>query len=103
MASLTRIASVFSALGNKRRLELLDVIEKGISNPSEIARKMGIPRSTVEKHLRVLLNAGLVEKVPSLSPKGRLRLYYSIMDVTNILLEAVEKNVKITDGDHSNQ
>ncbi len=95
MASLTRLAMIFSALGNERRLHLLNAIEKGISNPGELAKHMELPRSTVEKHIRVLLRAELVEKVPGLGSEGQLRVSYNIRDITRNLLEEAKKNLNI--------
>ncbi|MFX0095810.1 MAG: ArsR/SmtB family transcription factor [Candidatus Hodarchaeota archaeon] len=94
MVSLTRLALIFSALGSEKRLKLLKNIENGIANPGEITRKMKLPRSTIEKHIRVLLRAGLLEKQPSLSPEGQLRVYYTINNVTNHLIEIVKRNLE---------
>ncbi|MFB0543722.1 MAG: ArsR/SmtB family transcription factor [Candidatus Bathyarchaeia archaeon] len=57
------------ALDNETRLQILDSIERSISNPGVIASRLDRPRSTVEKHLRVLRSAGLVEKIPALNPE----------------------------------
>ena len=87
MAPNKQLARVFSALGNETRLEILNMIEKNISNPGEIAQRKNMPRSTIEKHFRVMLAAGAVNKIPSLSPEGQLRVYYKITDITKNLIE----------------
>ncbi|MFW9879316.1 MAG: ArsR/SmtB family transcription factor [Candidatus Thorarchaeota archaeon] len=94
MAELSHIERVFSALGNKRRLEILDLIKDGISNPGEIARRMMLPRSTIEKHLRVLLNAKIVEKVPSLTSKGQLRVYYRMHNKISKIIQNTKEILK---------
>lgn len=78
MDNITSLEKIFSALGNRRRLMILALIEKGISNPGEISSKMKISRSTIEKHIRVLKEANIIEKVPGLTLKGNLRIYYKI-------------------------
>ena len=71
---------VLKALASKSRLQILETIQKGISNPGEIARKLKRHRSTVEKHLRVLLAANIVKKVPSLTKGGQLTIRYSVLE-----------------------
>ena len=68
------------ALADKSRLRILECIGQGVSNPGEIARRLDRHRSTVEKHLRVLLKAKIVEKVPSLTEAGQLSIRYKICD-----------------------
>jgi DNA-binding transcriptional ArsR family regulator len=89
---LTRI---FKTLGNENRLRILQSIEKGVSNPGEMSRDLDMPRSTVEKHLRVLLKARMVEKVPNLNPEGQLRVYYRVSDATWTVLDTAKKIFKI--------
>ncbi|MFX0197838.1 MAG: ArsR/SmtB family transcription factor [Candidatus Hodarchaeota archaeon] len=96
----TQIAQVFSALGNERRLQIIESIERGTSNPGEISHKMGLPRSTVEKHIRVLVSAGLVEKLPGLTIEGRLRIYYNTTKIAKTVLESVRKIIESTIEDH---
>jgi len=82
-----QLATFFSALGSERRLEMIINIEKGISNPKELAKKMDIGRSTIEKHLRVLTEGGILKKYPGLSSEGQLRVYYKIRENARKLLE----------------
>lgn len=84
-----REIDVFKALGSESRLRILECIEEGVTNPGEIAKKLERPRSTIEKHLRVLLRAGLVEKVPDLNPKGNLRVIYRVNEVTHRLRKSL--------------
>lgn len=86
MPDFAILTDIFNALGNKRRLKILERIENGISNPGEIAKNMKISRSTVEKHLRVLKKANIIEKVPGLSSKGNLRVYYSLKKIVKKFL-----------------
>lgn|GEM_PF-1543672 len=88
-----REIEVFKALGSESRLQILECIEGGVVNPGEIAEKLERPRSTVEKHLRVLLRAGLVEKVPDLSRKGNLRVIYRVNEVTHRLRKTLRDSL----------
>jgi DNA-binding transcriptional ArsR family regulator len=91
MSGYMKTEKLLKALADKSRLQILDCIQKGISNPGEIAKKLDRHRSTVEKHLRVLLKAGIVEKVPSLTRGGQLSIRYKIRDNASRLLAAVRE------------
>jgi len=91
MSSYEKIEKLLKALADRSRLQILECIRKGISNPGEIARELNRHRSTVEKHLRVLLAAYIIEKVPSLTKGGQLAVRYKIRDNANKLLLMIEK------------
>jgi DNA-binding transcriptional ArsR family regulator len=78
------------ALADRSRLQILDCIQKGVANPGDIAKKLDRHRSTIEKHLRVLLKAEIVEKVPSLTERGQLAIRYKIRDNAAALLAKVQ-------------
>lgn len=82
---------LLKALADKSRLQILECIQNGTSNPGEIAKKLNRHRSTVEKHLRVLLAASIVEKVPSLTKGGQLSIRYRIRENANELLVIIQK------------
>ena len=86
--------TLLKALADKTRLQILESIGTGIPNPGEIAKKLDRHRSTIEKHLRVLLKARIVEKVPSLTPAGQLSIRHKITDNANELLAALKLAVK---------
>ena len=81
---------VMKALGSSTRLEIVELIQRGISNPGQIARKMDRHRSTVEKHLSILTMAGIIEKSPSLNELNRLEIRYKVRDSCKPFLKAIE-------------
>jgi DNA-binding transcriptional ArsR family regulator len=91
MSSHAHTEKILKALADRSRLQILECIEKGISNPGEIAGKLDRHRSTVEKHLRVLLKAGIVEKVPSLTKAGHLSVQYRIRDKATQILAKIRE------------
>lgn len=82
-----QLAAFFSALGSEKRLDIVENIDKGISNPGELAKKMNVGRSTIEKHIRVLVEGEILEKNPGLSSEGQLRVYYKLRENIRKLLE----------------
>ena len=70
----------------------IEIGKKGMKPIEEMAKKLGRHRSTVEKHLRVLLKSGIIEKVPSLTIGGQLSVNYKIRDsVSSALSMILEK------------
>lgn len=91
MSDYDKREKLLKALADKSRLQILDCIRKEIANPGDIAKKLNRYRSTVEKHLRVLLAANIVEKVPSLTKSGHLSIRYKIRDSADELLNKIRK------------
>jgi DNA-binding transcriptional ArsR family regulator len=54
-------AQVFAALGDKRRLSLVQRLSEGPASVSTLSEGSRITRQGVTKHLRVLAKAGLVQ------------------------------------------
>ena len=90
MSGYETTEKILRALGSKSRLQILECIQKGISNPGEISRKLKRHRSSIEKHLRVLLAADIVEKVPSLTKAGQLTIRYKIQENAEKLLVTIQ-------------
>lgn len=91
MSEYEKTEKILKALACKSRLQILDYIRKGVSNPGEMAGKLKRHRSTIEKHLRVLLAVKIVEKVPSLSKGGQLMIRYKIRDDSKKLLMRIQE------------
>lgn len=72
MIDFERTKKLLKPLAYDSRLRILNWINSEISNPAEIAKKLGRHRSTIEEHLRVLFEANIVEKLPSLTKSGWL-------------------------------
>jgi DNA-binding transcriptional ArsR family regulator len=52
---------VFQALGEPRRLEILDLLRDGERPVGELVDQLGVSQPGVSKHLRILKDAGLVD------------------------------------------
>jgi DNA-binding transcriptional ArsR family regulator len=89
--SVLKTEKILKALASKSRLQILDCLRQGISNPGEIARKLRRHRSTIEKHLRVLLSVEIIKKVPSLTKGGHLTICYEINENAKELLSTVQE------------
>jgi ArsR family transcriptional regulator, arsenate/arsenite/antimonite-responsive transcriptional repressor / arsenate reductase (thioredoxin) len=72
---LTRRAAIHAALADPARLSIMDLLLVGDASPSELQVRLSMPSNLMAHHLRVLDNAGLVQR--SRSAGDRRRTYLS--------------------------
>jgi len=92
MNDLEKVERLLKAVGDRSRLQILECIQKKIDNPEQMARNLHRHRSTIEKHLHVLLQAGIVEKTPSLTDRGHLSIRYKVTENASVLLASLEES-----------
>ena len=81
------------AFASSTRLEILECIQMGISNPGDIAVTINKHRSTIETHLRTLLEADVVKRVQSKSKK-RTSVTYVLQKNANVLMATIKHLAK---------
>lgn len=88
MTEASQSADPFSALGDRNRRAIVELLRPGERSVREIADALPISRPAVSQHLRVLKEAGLVAE----QARGTRRLYRlhgSGVDVVQAYLERV--------------
>lgn len=79
---LEHVAERFRVLGDATRLAILRaLLDAGELNVGELVERLGSTQANVSKHLRVLLNAGVVQRRPD-----GTAAYYSVVDESAIQL-----------------
>ncbi|HEX2294164.1 MAG TPA: metalloregulator ArsR/SmtB family transcription factor [Actinomycetota bacterium] len=71
MARAATTTDAFNAVAEPRRRQILDVLAGGERSVNELVEALGIAQPQVSKHLRVLLEVGLV----AVREEGRRRMY----------------------------
>ena len=56
--------AILSALAEPNRLNIVELLRDGPCSVGEIVERLGMPQPQVSKHLRVLSEAGVVERRP---------------------------------------
>lgn len=69
--NLDRRAAVFAALGEPVRLALVDRLVVGDASPGELADDIGLGSNLLAHHLRVLEDAGIIQRVRSEGDRRR--------------------------------
>jgi len=98
-------STVFEALGDPSRLKILDYLRAGEKCACEIVPTVGFAQPTVSRHLKVLLDRGILRR----RKEGNKMLYsvtsrriYDLIDlVDSRFIDSLSKNViaRIQQGD----
>lgn len=80
-----KLEYIYKALGDRNRLRIVLVLEKGPLNVTELVSILGLSQSNVSHHLKLLLDAGVVQR----SGKGNW-VFYSINRDSALVLRTVE-------------
>jgi DNA-binding transcriptional ArsR family regulator len=75
VSALAQIADYFKVLSELSRLQVLCALKSGAKNVTEIIEETGLGQANVSKHLKILTQAGMVER----QPQG-VSVYYQITD-----------------------
>lgn len=73
--ALERVATVFKALSEPRRLRLLNALRDGEKNVGELVELADTSQANVSKHMAVMMQAGIVAR----EPRGT-SVYYRMAD-----------------------
>ncbi|MGK7906538.1 MAG: ArsR/SmtB family transcription factor [Synechococcus sp.] len=74
---LSQVANYFKLLSEVSRLQVLNCLRDGPMNVNELVEATGLGQANISKHLKLLTEAGILER----QPKG-VSAYYSIADPT---------------------
>lgn len=75
VAVLEQVADYFKVLSEVSRLQVLCALKDGPKNVTEIMAATGLGQANVSKHLKILTQAGMVQR----QPRG-VQVYYQISD-----------------------
>ncbi|HBK97429.1 MAG TPA: transcriptional regulator [Microcoleaceae bacterium UBA10368] len=75
VSALAQIADYFKVLSELSRLQVLCALKNGAKNVTEIIEETGLGQANVSKHLKILTQAGIVQR----QPQG-VSVYYQITD-----------------------
>ncbi len=85
---LIRIAS------SETRRQILRLLQQGFDHPEDLAKKLKIRRTSVDKQLAELFAWGLVDRAAVFPPSGRPRIVYQVTSRGKDLLDLLERVVK---------
>lgn len=96
---------LLAILADKTRAKILSVLNDNTVHPDILVAEIGVSRTAIEKHLKQLLNFGLIERRTQTVP--RLRYIYSLTIAGQNLVEALsistEQFIEFTHENWSDQ
>jgi ArsR family transcriptional regulator len=90
MSEIDRVATVVKAVGEPTRLRILSLLSRGELTVSEIVQVLGQSQPRVSRHLKLLSEAGVVERLP----EGAW-VFYRLADSNRALRRAVDAAVDL--------
>ncbi|MEK6987631.1 MAG: winged helix-turn-helix domain-containing protein [Candidatus Thermoplasmatota archaeon] len=85
---LVRIAS------SETRRQILRLLQQGFDHPEDLAKKLKVRRTSVDKQLAELFAWGFVDRAAVFPPTGRPRIVYQVTQRGKDLLDLLERVVK---------
>lgn len=79
---------------SETRRQILRLLQQGFDHPEDLAKKLKIRRTSVDKQLIELFNWGLVDRAAVFPPTGRPRIVYQVTQRGKDLLDLLERVVK---------
>src|SRR6266545_4366403 len=76
---------------SETRRQILRLLQQGFDHPEDLAKKLKIRRTSVDKQLAELFSWGLVDRAAVFPPNGRPRIVYQVTQRGRDLLERVVK------------
>lgn len=85
---LVRIAA------SETRRQILRLLQQGFDHPEDLAKKLNVRRTSVDKQLVELFSWGLVDRAAIFPPAGRPRIVYQVTQRGKDLLDMLERVVQ---------
>jgi len=79
---------------SETRRQILRLLQHGFDHPEDLAKKLKIRRTSVDKQLAELFSWGLVDRAAVFPPNGRPRIVYQVTQRGRDLLDLLERVVK---------
>lgn len=78
---------------SETRRQILRLLQQGFDHPEDLAKKLKIRRTSVDKQLAELFAWGLVDRAAIFPPNGRPRIVYQVTQRGKDLLDLLERVV----------
>jgi predicted ArsR family transcriptional regulator len=79
---------------SETRRQILQLLQQGFDHPEDLAKKLKIRRTSVDKQLVELFQWGLVDRAAVFPPNGRPRIVYQVTQRGRDLLDHLERVVR---------
>ncbi len=88
-------ADILGLVSSPTRMQILDLLRKGVDHPDDLARRLKLRRQSVDKHLLALHKMGIVERSAVFLTDRRPRIVYSVSGPATLLLGRIEESLRL--------
>ncbi len=89
-----KLETFMKAFASETRLEIIECIQLGIINPQDIALTLNKHRSTIDNHLRILIEADVVKKIQVKTKQGKIGITLVLQKNANVLMATIKHLAK---------
>ena len=86
---------ILGLLSSPTRMEICELLGKGVDHPDELAKRLKLRRQSIDKHLLALHDAGIVDRSAFFPSDGRPKISYSLTSPAKLLLARLEETLRV--------
>jgi len=91
---MPELLELIRVAASETRRQILRLLPRGFDHPEDLAKKLKIRRTSVDKQLAELFQWGLVDRAAIFPPNGRPRIVYQVTQRGKDLVDLLERVVK---------
>jgi DNA-binding transcriptional ArsR family regulator len=86
---------ILGLVSSSTRMQICDLLSKGVDHPDELAKRLKLRRQSVDKHLIALYRIGIVDRSAVFDSDRRPRIVYSISGPASLLIGRIEESLRL--------
>ena len=86
---------ILGLVSSPTRMQILDLLRKGVDHPDELAKRLKLRRQSVDKHLLALHRMGIVDRSAVFTSDRRPRIVYSVSSPASLLIARIEESLRL--------
>lgn len=86
---------ILSLVSSSTRMQICDLLSKGVDHPDELAKRLKLRRQSVDKHLLALHRMGIVDRSAVFDSDRRPRIVYSVSSPASLLIGRIVEALRL--------
>ncbi len=86
---------ILSLVSSSTRMQICDLLSKGVDHPDELAKRLKLRRQSVDKHLLALYRMGIVDRSAVFDSDRRPRIVYSVSSPASLLIGRIVEALRL--------
>jgi predicted ArsR family transcriptional regulator len=86
---------ILSLVSSSTRMQICDLLSKGMDHPDELAKRLKLRRQSVDKHLLALHRMGIVDRSAVFDSGRRPRIVYSVSSPASLLIGRIVEALRL--------